>query len=169
MTHVRLERQLSAYLDHELTAEEITEVRLHLEHCRACQEELARLRGLKQFLGALAEREAPAELWVALRRGLETPAPPAWRAWLEVLRGVFRRPAVAAAAFACVILLIALPLVKGQIDRLRAAETGVDVYIREHALVSAEDPFVDRAYLGLVVGDANLALVGEPRRTGEDR
>ncbi len=169
MTHGRLERQLSAYLDEELTPEESTEVRAHLDRCTACQEELARLRRVKQLLGALPEKAPPQEFWISLRRGLESPAPPVWLAILELLRSAFRRPAVAIAAFAVVVLLIALPLVKGHIDRLRAAETGVDVYVREHALVSAADPFVDRAYLGLLIGDANLALLGEPRRAGEDR
>ncbi len=169
MTHVRLARQLSAYLDNELTAEESLEVRHHLEQCHVCQEELERLRGLKQLLSALPEREPPPDLWVSIRRQLETPAPAIRIAWIEAIRAVFRRPAVAVAAFAAVLFLVALPLVKGHIDRLRAAETGVDVYIREHALVSAADPFVDRAYLGLLVGDTNLALVGEPRQTGEER
>jgi hypothetical protein len=44
---------------------------------------------------------------------------------------------------------------------------GVDVYVREHALLSATDPFADRAYLGLLIGDANVALVGQ-RRAPED-
>jgi len=85
------------------------------------------------------------------------------------MRTVVRRPALAAAAIAVVVALVAIPLVRGELGRLRAAETGIDVYVREHALSSAADPLVDRAYLGLVIGDSNLALVGEPRRLGEER
>ncbi len=169
MTHVRLERQLSALVDNELTPDEANEVRRHLVECGACRDELERLRMLKHLLGALPEREPPAALWASVRRELAQPVPSAWARALESVRSLVRRPAVAAAALAVVLAVLALPLVRGRLDRLHAAETGVDVYIRQHALVSAEDPFVDRAYLGLVIGDANLALVGEPRRVGEDR
>jgi len=58
--------------------------------------------------------------------------------------------------------------VKGRIDRLQAADIGVDLYVREHALQSVVDPFVDRAYLGLLIGDANLALAGARRTPGEE-
>jgi hypothetical protein len=87
---------------------------------------------------------------------------------LETMRAAFRRPAYAAAAAMLVLILIAVPLVKGRIDRLQAADIGVDIYVREHALVSSADPFVDRAYVGLLVGDANLALAGARRTLGEE-
>ncbi len=169
MTHIRLEHQLSAYLDNELTGEEVAEVRAHLAECTICQEELERLHGLKRLLGALPEHEPSHELWASLRDQLAQPPAPVWGKWMEAARALVRRPAMAAVAFAVVVVLIAVPLVRGQRDRLRAAETGVDVYVREHALFSAADPLVDRAYLGLVIGDSNLALVGEPRRLGEER
>ncbi len=169
MTHIRLERQLSAYLDDQLTADEAAEVRRHIAECKACQEELDRLRTVKHLLGALPDREPPQELWAELRRDLVQPPPPAWERWIEAVRALVRRPAIAAAAVAVVVALVALPFVRGQFARVRAAEIGVDVYVREHALSSSADPFVDRAYLGLVIGDANLTLVGEPRRLGEER
>ncbi len=169
MTHIRLERQLSAYLDEQLTAGEAAEVRRHLAECTACHEELERLRTVKHLLGALPDREPPQELWAELRRELVQPAPPVWERWIEGVRALARRPAIAAAAVAVVVALVALPVVRGQFARVRAAEIGVDVYVREHALNSSADPFVDRAYLGLVIGDANLTLVGEPRRFGEER
>ncbi len=169
MTHIRLERQLSAYLDEQLPADEAAEVRRHIAECTACQEELERLRTVKHLLGALPDREPPQELWAELRRDLVQSPPPVWERWIEAVRAMVRRPAIAAAAVAVVVALVALPLVRGQFARVRAAEIGVDVYVREHALNSSADPFVDRAYLGLVIGDANLTLVGEPHRLGEER
>ncbi len=169
MTHVRLERQLSAYLDGELSVDETAEVRRHLAECPTCQKEMERLKAVKQLLGALPEREPPAGTWDALRRTLERPAPSIWSRWREGLRSLVRRPVAAAAAVAVVFALIAVPLVRGRLDRLRAAETGVDVYLREHVLVSSGDPFADQAYLGVMIGDANLALIGEPRPAREER
>lgn len=166
MSHARLERQLSAYLDNELTAEDAAPVRAHLETCARCRSELERLRGVKRLLGAVPERTPPAEVWETLRKRLDAPAQSPAAALLETVRAAFRRPALAAAAAALVVLLIMVPLVKGRVDRLRAAVIGPDLFVREHALAAVADPFADRAYLGLLLGDANLVLIGEPRERG---
>lgn len=168
MSHARLMRQLSAYVDGELRPEEMQEVGAHLSGCAACREELARLRRLKHLLVHLPEVDPGPEVWAGLRARLAGAAHPAFAAGLlEPIRAAFRRPAVVAAAAMLVVILVALPLVKGRIDRLQAANIGVDLYVREHALLSAADPFVDRAYLGLLIGDSNLALAGARRTPGE--
>lgn len=169
MTHSRLQRQLSPYLDNELTASDAADVRAHLEGCALCRGELHRMTQLKRLLGSVPARTPPHDLWVSVRARLQDPQPHAGLALADALRAAFRRPAAAVAAAALVLLLIALPLAKGRIDRLRAGELGVDVYVREHALAAVADPFADRAYLGLLVGDANLALAGEPRREDNPR
>lgn len=168
MIHARLSRQLSAYADGELSPDERREVEAHLVTCVECREELSRLRQVKYLIGRLPEREAPPELWQGVRRRIaqEDQGPAA--GILETMRAAFRRPAYAAVAAMVVLILIAVPLVKGRVDRLQAADIGVDVYVREHALVSSADPFVDRAYIGLLVGDANLALAGARRTPGEE-
>lgn len=169
MTHARLERMLSALLDHELEAAETAEVRAHLTRCEQCRTELQRLTEVKQLLGALPEHEPPAAYWDALRAHAVSGGPSRTHP-LDVIRAALRRPAVALAAMAAVILLVVLPLVKGRVDRLRAAEIGVDVYVREYAVASSYDPFADRAYLGLLIGDAGRALIGEPRQgPGDDQ
>ena len=122
--HHRVERQLSAYLDRELTPDEEAAVRRHLEECAAA---------------------APVP-WFS-----------AWRT----------RPALALAVATVVVLLLLVPLIRGQIDRLRAAEFGLDLFVREHAITAASDPLVDRAYLGLLVTDANLRIVGARREAVE--
>lgn len=55
---------LSAYLDRELTGEEMYRVRDHLDRCSACNTELENLRSLKRLLGSLSDPEPP--------RGLES-------------------------------------------------------------------------------------------------
>ena len=56
MGHARLERQLSAYIDNELTADDTQQMRAHLETCVGCREELQRLEHVKRLLGSLPER-----------------------------------------------------------------------------------------------------------------
>lgn len=169
MTHTRLARQLSAYVDGELRAEEMAEVTAHLATCARCRDDVARLRALKRLLVRVPEVEPSPRLWAGLRARVARDARAPWAAALQdALRAAFRRPAVAAAAAMLVVLLIALPLAKGRLDRLQAADIGVDLYVREHALLSGTDPFVDRAYLGLLIGDSNVALAGARRPVGEE-
>jgi anti-sigma factor RsiW len=166
MTHVSAAQRLSAYLDGELTMPEHRAVDVHLRGCATCRRDLAELRRVKTLLGALPEVEPPPGILADVRRAAAAPAGP--DPLLEWLRGAFRRPAVAAVAALMALLLIALPMVKGRIDRLQAASVGVEVYVREHAVLSGTDPFADPAYLGLLIGDANAALVGQ-RRTPQER
>lgn len=86
---------------------------------------------------------------------------PAWRPTLR------RRVGWAVAAVVVILALALTPLIKGTVDRLHAAEIGVDLYVREHALQMSTQPLTDRAYLGVVAGDADLVLVGEPARPGK--
>jgi anti-sigma factor RsiW len=163
VTHARWQRQLSAYVDGELMPHDVAEVRAHLEQCESCRAELERLQSIKSLLGGLPERPVPQSLWASIRAQLDRPRESWFDRTEQWLWGAFRRPWLAAAALALIAVLVAVPLVRGRLDRLRAAELGPEVYIREHALVSASDPFLDRAYLGLLISDASLALVGAPR------
>lgn len=168
MTHARVQRQLSAYLDSELAPGEADEIRAHLAGCAACREELSRLQQVKALLGRLPERPVPEELWPAIHRRIGAPATPTVASLRGALRGMLRRPALALGGAALVAALVAVPLVRGHIERLRAGSIGADLFVREHALAASDDPFSDRAYLGLLIGDANLALAGTPREEGRE-
>lgn len=164
MSHRYVERQLSAYLDGELRPDEAAAVRRHLETCPRCRADLAGLAQVKAVLAGLPERPLPETFWPEVRSALERPKPAAPR-FLEFWQA---RPALALAAAAVIIALLLVPFIGGQIERLRAAEFGQELFIREHAVAAASDPLVDRAYLGLLVTDANLAIVGV-RREEEPR
>ncbi len=182
LNHHRAEHLLSAYLDGELPPQEAAAVQEHLLDCAGCRETYERLRGTKGLLGQLPLAEPPADLWPVLLepaaggpdpgdpggrpargRGLRFARIPRPRRWPALLR----RPAWAIAAALAVLLLAAVPLVKGTVDRLHATEIGVDLYVREHAIQMSREPLADRAYLDLVATDADLVLVGETSRAGE--
>lgn len=168
MTHARVQRQLSAYLDGELTPADADQVRTHLAGCAICREELSRLQSVKSLLQRLPERSVPEELWTSIRPRIGTPAAPLAASLGEMLRTLVRRPVLALGAAALVGALVALPLVRGRIEWLRAGGFGADLFVREHVLASIDDPFSDRAYLGLLIGDANLALAGTPREESHE-
>lgn len=159
----RIPRQLSAYLDGELAPAEMTEVGDHLAGCAACQASLEDLRAAKRLLGALPAPDLPQgfadAVWArAGRRSYRRSGRP-WVWW--------PRPAVALAAVALALVLVAVPVVRGHRDRLRAAETGPDLFLRTAVQAAARDPLLDRAYIGLLFTDAALRLAGEdPRRPG---
>jgi hypothetical protein len=71
---------------------------------------------------------------------------------------------MALAAVALAVVLVGVPLVRGHLERLRAAEVGPDLFLRTYAPAAAEDPFVDRAFITLVSTDAGLRLIGEEAR-----
>lgn len=48
-----VQSRLSAYLDGELTGQEMFCIRDHLNRCAPCQEELSSLRGLKRLIGSI--------------------------------------------------------------------------------------------------------------------
>lgn len=155
----RIEQQLSAYLDGELTPDEMAEVRHHLERSEELRRALGELQETKMLLGRLRAPELPRAFEVDLRARIDAPAP--WRVF-----GWLPRPAVALATIVLAVILVGTSLFLGYRDRLRAAEVSPDVFIRAAAQAAADDPFMDRAYLGLVSTDANVRLAGEePRET----
>jgi anti-sigma factor RsiW len=156
----RIEQQLSAFLDEELAPAEMAEVRRHLEQSERLRHELEELRQTKLLLGRLRSPELPREFAAELRARIDRPAPFRVFDWLP-------RPVLAVIVLV-VVVVIAAPLFLGHQGRLRASEVSSDVFIRAAAVAASDDPYMDRAYLGLLSTDANLRSIGEEPR-GEDR
>lgn len=166
--HHGLQQQLSTYLDDELLPEEAAEVRRHLAECPACAAELEELRATRALLRRLSPPPVPEGFLEGLRTRLAAEGAAGRRAWWRP--ALVPRPAVVVAAAVAVLILVGLPLARGRLERLRAAEVGPDLFIRAYVPYAAADPLVDRAYLGLLVTDAGLRLIGEdPRQVGGRR
>jgi anti-sigma factor RsiW len=185
VNHHRAGRLLSAYVDSELTAAETRAVQDHLLDCGACRDAYENLRAARDLLAGLPPAEPSGEFWAGIRGPMVRSASAAaggsaewagrlraaWASACELARRwvVVRRPGWALAVVLVVLALAALPLVRGTVDRLHATEIGVDLYVHDHALQMGSAPLVDRAYVGLVAGDAELVLAGEnPRPVGDD-
>jgi anti-sigma factor RsiW len=182
LNHHRAGQLLSPYLDGELLPAESAALQEHLLECAACREVYEHLRATKALLGELPVADPPAEFWAAVRAPQTGALPLTARLWpprlawlsparlvrLPVWRPTLRRRVLWGVAAAVTVVALALvPLVKGTLDRLHAAEIGVDLYVREHARQMTTAPLTDRAYVGVVAGDADLVLVGEPARLRE--
>lgn len=160
MNHRGAARRLSAYLDTEISPEETAEVRSHLALCPDCRAEIEELRATRRLLGSLEAPELPQGFAADLRTRLGRPPSSRWAWWPAWVP----RPAAAFAVLALVLLLLSVPAIRGHQDRLRAAEIGPDLFLRRAAQAQARDPFLDRAFVGLVFTDANLRLIGEDPR-----
>jgi anti-sigma factor RsiW len=161
----RIAQQLSAYLDGELAPDEAVQVREHLDGCPSCRGELDELRGTKRVLGRLRPIDVPPDLDAAILARIDREPHRSWLGWSWVS---WPRPAVVAVTAMLAVVLVAVPLVNGYRDRLRAAEVSPDLFIRSAVQSAADDPFMDRAYISLVSSESNLRLMGEepwgPRR-----
>jgi anti-sigma factor RsiW len=69
------EANLSAYADHELSGDEMLEVRAHLAQCEACREDLESLVLLKRVLGNLEVPEPSPDFELRLLENVAAPAP----------------------------------------------------------------------------------------------
>ncbi len=167
LNHHKAGQLLSAYLDGELSGPEAAALQEHLMDCPACRQAYEDLRATKGLLGQLPLAEPPAEFWAAVRERAR-PRPGVAARPRRRMPMLGRRLAWAAAVAFVILAFAAVPLIKGTVDRLHATEIGVDLYVREHALEMSTEPLTDRAYLGLVAGDADLVLVGESPQVGGD-
>ncbi|MDR7556238.1 MAG: zf-HC2 domain-containing protein [Armatimonadota bacterium] len=167
IAHHAIRRQLGAYLDEELRPEEAAEVRAHLAACAACAADLEELRATRALLRQLPPPPVPEGFLDELRARLRAEGTGRRTWWPPVL---VARPAVLVAAVVAVLILVGLPVARGRLERLRAAEVGPDLFVRQYVSTAVTDPLVDRAFLGLLVTDANLRLIGEdPRAVGGSR
>ncbi len=156
----RWERLVSAYLDGEVTPEERREVETRLRQDPGLQllwQELAQVRALLQNL---SPREMPQELELRILQAArgQQPGPG------DARRGrlLWTVAAVAAAA------VVLFSWVRGEWDRLRAAEAGVHWFAWEHAARGAPG-VLDRTVLQVVLTDGSLVLLGEPPASEEPR
>lgn len=79
----RVNSLLSAYIDSELTGEEMLAVRAHVEHCAECAEELDALLETKHLLSSLAFRAPRADMEELLRTAIEQEEQRPYRRWVE--------------------------------------------------------------------------------------
>jgi hypothetical protein len=129
---------------------------------------------VRAVLRALPQRPVPDGLEEEVLRSAQAPLlamterSAVSRRFREWLGAWARRPALAVVAAAAIALVLLLPVVRGELGRLRAAEVGIHFFIREHAVQTSADPLSDRAYLGIVLTDTNLALAGKPQRPEDE-
>ncbi len=160
MNHARASRLLSAYIDEELSPDEMAAIGGHLADCPGCRAEIQELRATKRLLGSLGRPEMPPGFAADTWSRVAPQARPRLLWWPVRLP----HPATAIAVLVLVLAMVTAPAIRGHQVRLRAAEVGPDLFLQRTARAQAGDPLADRAFLGLVFTDASLRLIGEDPR-----
>lgn len=120
-----VDRQIEAYLDHQLSTDERRQVELHLKQCPACAQWLIDARGLERELGpvlktALGRPTLPPHLRYTVRQAIQPNTRPSFLSWATPLKVLNALGSVA------VVLLLAfgaLVVIRGQIPGLSAILT----------------------------------------------
>ncbi|MBI3550763.1 MAG: zf-HC2 domain-containing protein [Elusimicrobia bacterium] len=120
---------ISAYIDGQLTLEEISRVRSHLDGCESCSREAESLRRTKSVTAALPRRDAPLSLLSELDRRYVRPS--AGRRLLAALR--LPKVWVPAGAAATALLFAAFWL-----GRSRSEELPLEALMAAHSRYTAE-------------------------------
>ncbi|OPZ84293.1 MAG: hypothetical protein BWY76_01907 [bacterium ADurb.Bin429] len=141
--------QLAAFQAGLVTAQERKHLDGHLVTCAQCQHELAALISTTHLLARLPAPSMPADLWPGVAQRLQQR-----RQW----RGLWWR--VTASAGIAATLLVGVITYRGnQTGPLPTAPAMTASYVRNHQLLSAQDPLTDRASLGVAL--ASYRSTGE--------
>lgn len=131
-----VQARLSAYVDAELTGQEMLDIRRHLDACPCCREEERAERVLKAMLGDAPAVDPPAGLEQRLLSALDAEpkrTPVRWS-----LRPAFLYAGVAAAA-----MFVTLTLLDNRPDRQPVADRAADatsLIRRDQAFTASADP-----------------------------
>ena len=147
MKHSQIQKQLSAYLDEELSPQVHEKVDSHLRTCNECAEILLDLRQNRQWLVNLRQ-PAPSGLWEAVSEQMENPNrrqvkrkfqpdfSDIWRRW------IFRPASAGVAALATVCLVLGLVYLNPTPD---ASDDSLDFYLMVHTDYATHSPLTTAA------------------------
>jgi anti-sigma factor RsiW len=126
-------KNLSAFLDGELSLRKRKQMELHISECASCREEAEKFRQMIGIIGGMERPEVPAQLWEGTKRRIQAASElPARKPVLGIPRWAF----VPAAA----VLAVLVYVLGGQL-LFHKYETGpipIAVYFQEHALSYSE-------------------------------
>lgn len=133
---------MAKYIADRCSARQQRQISLHIDECARCQQEVAIFHRLTNILETLPPAQMPANLWSGVAERIAT----------HPQHHIFRRfwPALAGVGVAAS-LLAGLLLTNHQQPLLPSPSLGVAEYVSQHQLLSARDPFADRASLGVIL------------------
>jgi len=134
--------KLAEYQTEALANREQQAIHQHITNCTVCQRELQALESTVQLLATLPVPALPDNLWAGVAQHLPNNPRIAFRQrWWKALAG-----AGVAAGIAIGLLVMHAPNA-----RLPIAPASASAYVADHALLSSQDTFADRASIGVML------------------
>ncbi len=134
--------QLAEYQHEVLVDHEEQAIRRHLADCAVCRRELRALERAVRLLEAMPAPALPEHVWAGVAARLPANRRMAFRRrWWKVLAG-----AGAAAG-----MVLGLLILHPKSPALPVAPDSASSYVANHALLSAQDAFADRASIGVML------------------
>lgn len=171
MLHNRIKKQLSAYLDGELSSRQRKQVEKHLSKCEECSVLLEELREVSESVASLRQ-EAPEELWFAINANLETVSSDSQRPLVTDKRWNWERiypvmKPLAAAATIVIVLFSAFFIWTSLHEQPKtiSQDTPMDVYLTAHTQSYSRKMLAPEPVLDLVETQVNTQSNQQEQQT----
>ena len=156
--HDRIQKQLSAYLDDELSSEQRMSIEAHLSECHECTEIIADFQQNRQWIGALTHEAPPIADLVLPQLADRGPVRRKFLPSFNELWDWVCRPAIggvgALATVSLVLALIYFNLMMPASEDIYTADP-LDFYLTVHTEDAAYNPLYSYAVAGSFGGDIN--------------
>lgn len=171
MLHNRIKKQLSAYLDDELSSSQRKRMEKHLSKCEECSELLDELREISEGVASLRQ-EASEDLWFGINANLETVPSEVqrdstqgriWR--LERVYSIMKP--LAAAAVIVIVLLSTFFILTSVYEQPKTTSqnTPIDIYLTAHTQSYSQKILVPEPTIDLVGTQANIQSNQQEQQT----
>jgi hypothetical protein len=154
MLHRRIQKQLSAYLDDELSERRRRRVEKHLSSCEDCSLLLQELREISESVASLRQT-APEDLWFAINAKLESVTSPPRSSLARGRRWTWERiyPIMKpVAATIGIILIVGTIFIRVLLDKpteIKPDYTQMDIYLTAHTQYYAQKMLTTDAVIDL--------------------
>jgi len=143
----RFYKDLSAFLDDELSYKKRRQMEQHISECAECRREAEKMREMIGIVGSISRPEAPVQLWEGTRRKLETVSETPAR------KRIFKMPVWGFVPAAAALLLALTYILAGQLffTGYGTETIPVNVYLEEYTLSHSEQVLSPEPLPGLAI------------------
>ncbi|MCX7920185.1 MAG: zf-HC2 domain-containing protein [bacterium] len=166
MTCETIRLKLADYILDNLNPSEQQEIRVHLEGCAVCRNELELLTRVEVLINAVKLEEPPIGLWEKIEAKITTQETKVRAS--QTLVSWFKTSPMPRFATIAILLIIVGGGLWWRFHRLpnypvtpvQTAEEPIEIYMTQHTISTLEDPVTDKNGIGLIMVTAN-ELTGE--------
>lgn len=152
MRYTKFHKNLSAFLDNELSSEDRKQTEQHLSECADCRQELEKLRRTISLIKRVERPEVPSYLWEGTRERLTLP----YKTGFRVPRWSFIPVGAVAFTFLMYILISQSFFIKQtSFIKQENIQTPIAIYLQEHKSVYSEQASLLDSYSGLTSTKVN--------------